>query len=83
MNAKTSKVGENYLTFLFIFFSLLILFVLMIPAKSEAMPAFARSYNMSCAACHAAFPRLNEFGEQFVSDNFRLPNWKDSCRDRR
>lgn len=79
MNAKISKVGENYLTFLFIFFFLLILFVLMIPAKSEAIPTFARSYNISCVACHAAFPRLNEFGEQFVSDNFRLPNWKDSA----
>jgi len=33
---------------------------------------------MSCVACHAAFPRLNEFGEQFDSDNYRLPNWKDS-----
>jgi len=50
----------------------------MIPAKSEAMPVFSRKYNISCITCHAAFPRLNEFGEQFVSDNFRLPNWKDS-----
>lgn len=49
-----------------------------VPTVTEAIPAFARQYNMSCSTCHAAFPRLNEFGEQFVSDNYRLPNWKDS-----
>jgi len=78
MNAQTSKASENYLVILFVFFFLLILFVLIIPAKSEAMPVFSRRYDISCVTCHAAFPRLNEFGEQFVSDNFRLPNWKDS-----
>lgn len=44
-----------------------------------AMPEFARRYDLSCAACHVAFPRLNKFGEQFVADNFRLANWKDSA----
>ncbi len=43
-----------------------------------AMPEFARRYSLSCAACHSAFPRLNKFGEQFVANNMRLPNWKDS-----
>jgi hypothetical protein len=81
MNAQTSKFSGNYLVILFTFFFLLIFFVLMIPTKSEAMPVFARKYNMSCVACHAAFPRLNEFGEQFVSDNYRLPNWKDTTVD--
>ena len=50
------------------------------PAGSDAMPVFARKYDMSCSACHAAFPRLNEFGEQFASDNLRLPNWKDNTK---
>ncbi len=81
MNAQTPEVSKNYRVILFVFFFLLILFALLIPAKSEAMPAFSRTYNMSCIACHAAFPRLNEFGEQFASDNFRLPNWKDSTVD--
>ena len=35
--------------------------------SAPAMPVFARQYDMSCAACHAAFPRLNAFGEQFRS----------------
>lgn len=49
-----------------------------LPATAQAMPVFARQYNMSCNACHAAFPRLNAFGEHFVESNFRLPNWKDT-----
>jgi hypothetical protein len=44
-----------------------------------AMPEFSRRYELSCAACHVAFPRLNKFGEQFAADNFRLPNWKESA----
>ncbi len=45
--------------------------------QARAIPEFARRYNLSCAACHAAFPRLNKFGEYFVANNFKLPNWKD------
>ena len=76
MNTQTSMGSKNHLAILFV--SLLILSVLMIPNKSQAIPEFARTYILSCASCHAAFPRLNEFGEQFVSNNYRLPNWKDS-----
>lgn len=46
-------------------------------AASQAMPVFARQYEMSCAACHDAFPRLNEFGKMFRDSNYRLPNWKE------
>lgn len=45
---------------------------------ADAMPAFARQYGVSCNVCHAAYPRLNEFGVSFAGDmNFRLPNWRD------
>ena len=45
---------------------------------AAAMPEFARRYNMSCAACHAAFPRLNKFGEEFAATLVRglLPDGK-------
>lgn len=59
----------------------ILLLVFLIPTKTDAMPVFARKYNMSCNTCHAAYPRLNEFGEQFASDNLRLPNWKDKTVD--
>lgn len=51
-------------------------FALMQPANAN--PAFARKYNLTCAACHAAFPRLNVFGEQFVANNMKLPNWREA-----
>ncbi len=50
----------------------------LLPSRGNTMPVFARKYNISCAACHAAFPRLNEFGEMFVKSNYRLPNWKEN-----
>ena len=61
-------------------FTMLLILAALIPSKSDAMPVFARKYDMSCITCHSAFPRLNEFGEQFASDNMRLPNWKDTTR---
>jgi len=42
-----------------------------------AMPTFARQYDLTCAACHSAFPRLNDFGRKFQEDNYRLPNWRE------
>lgn len=42
-----------------------------------AMPVFARQYDMTCAACHNAYPRLNEFGEHFRDSNYRLSNWRE------
>ncbi len=47
--------------------------------QAAAMPVFARKYEMTCTACHAAFPRLNEFGEQFAAQNMRLSNWKEAA----
>ena len=52
----------------------------LLPAQdASAMPEFARRYNLSCAACHSAFPRLNKFGEVFIANNMRLPNWMETA----
>lgn len=50
-------------------------------SSASAMPVFARQYNISCLVCHDAFPRLNEFGESFAADNFRLPQWRETMLD--
>lgn len=56
----------------------LLLFVLLAAAESalaprvEAIPAFARRYQMSCTTCHAPFPRLKPYGEEFAGRGFRL-----------
>jgi hypothetical protein len=36
----------------------------------RAMPAFARKYSMSCKTCHAPFPKLLPYGEEFAGNGF-------------
>lgn len=54
-----------------------LLLYLLAAQGAQAMPGFARQYEMTCAACHSAYPRLNAFGEQFRDNNFRLSNWRE------
>ncbi len=78
MDKQYFKARHHYQAVLSVTFFLLLFTALMLPDKAQAIPAFARTYNMSCLSCHAAFPRLNEFGQHFVDNNYRLPNWKDA-----
>jgi len=41
---------------------------------AEAIPAFARQYDLQCNACHTRPPRLNSFGEQFHLMGFQMPS---------
>jgi len=43
-----------------------------LPDEAGAIPAFARRYQFSCTTCHAPFPRLKPFGEEFAARGFRL-----------
>lgn len=48
------------------------------PAPSAlAIPAFARKYNVSCAACHEAWPKLNDQGKAFQDNGFQFGTGKD------
>ena len=40
--------------------------------RADAIPAFARKYQLSCSTCHAPFPRLKAFGEEFAGRGFRM-----------
>jgi hypothetical protein len=45
--------------------------------KVNAIPAFARKYQISCQVCHApAVPRLKGFGEEFASNGFRMKEYE-------
>jgi hypothetical protein len=44
------------------------------PAKSAAIPVFARKYGFNCTMCHSAFPRLNDFGTRYRQNGYQLPN---------
>jgi hypothetical protein len=48
-------------------------FVLVVP-ETSAIPAFARKYRLSCSVCHAPYPRLKPYGEEFAGRGFRLEN---------
>lgn len=37
-----------------------------------AIPAFARRYKISCSTCHAPFPKLKAYGEDYAGDGFIL-----------
>lgn len=42
------------------------------PPDAAAIPAFARKYQISCTTCHAPFPRLKPYGEEFAARGFRM-----------
>jgi len=45
----------------------------------QAMPAFARKYGLSCKTCHAPFPKLKPYGEEFAANGFVIKD-KDTPR---
>src|SRR6267154_6886113 len=44
------------------------------------IPAFARKYGMKCSACHLAVPVLNQFGQAFKDNGYRMKNGTDDLR---
>jgi len=53
----------------------------LVSTGARAIPAFARKTGMSCSACHEAWPRLNEFGQQFRDNGYRLRHGRDAPPD--
>jgi len=39
---------------------------------ADAIPAFARRYKISCTTCHAPFPKLKPYGDDFAGAGFIL-----------
>jgi hypothetical protein len=52
--------------------ALLVLSVVM-PANSQAIPAFARKHGFNCNMCHTAYAKLNDFGQRFRDDGYQIP----------
>lgn len=56
------------------YFSILVAsFIIVFSGYSEAIPAFARKYDVTCTVCHTKPPRLNPFGEAFHMAGFQIP----------
>ncbi len=51
--------------------------ILVLAARAEAFPAFARKYGMSCTACHVAWPILNQEGQNFRDNGYQFNLGKD------
>ncbi len=49
-----------------------VLLLLALPRQAGAIPAFARQLEISCKACHWAYPQLNDFGESFAGQGYLL-----------
>lgn len=46
----------------------------LIPVRNaQAIPYFARKYDVTCGTCHVTVPRLNEFGLGFLERGFAMP----------
>jgi hypothetical protein len=65
-----------------IVFSILIVAALaaLTPRPGWAIPAFARKYKFSCTTCHAPFPRLKDYGNDFAANGFALPEGEEPRR---
>ncbi len=56
------------------------LLALVAATSADAIPAFARKYQFSCSTCHAPFPRLKPYGEEFAARGFVLPPDQEPAR---
>ena len=52
-------------------------------APAQAIPAFARKYNLACNTCHRIYPQLTRFGRDFRDNGFRMPDEIDALLKRR
>jgi hypothetical protein len=55
---------------LFYLFILVFYFIFTIFQNTLAIPSFARKYQISCQTCHAPFPKLKPYGDEFAGDGF-------------
>lgn len=58
----------------------LVLGITAIPRQSQAIPYFARKYQVTCARCHIGFPKLNAFGKNFQLHGYQQPGDKNVGR---
>jgi len=54
-----------------------VLLVILPGSNCEAIPAFARKYQLSCQVCHSpVMPRLKGFGDEFAGNGFRMTEYE-------
>ncbi|NOY52705.1 MAG: hypothetical protein GXP58_03685 [Deltaproteobacteria bacterium] len=48
--------------------------LVMVSGDAEAIPTFARKYNVECSMCHTIVPKLNRTGYEFRLAGYRMPD---------
>ena len=67
---------KNSTCFKVVSITIIILFLSAV-RRADAIPAFARKYQISCQVCHSpVMPRLKGFGEEFAGNGFRLTEYE-------
>jgi hypothetical protein len=51
--------------------------LVLVPAEAQALPAFARKYGVACSTCHEVWPKLNDFGQLFRDNGYRMKRDRD------
>jgi hypothetical protein len=51
--------------------------IIMFPGLSEAIPAFAKKYEIACSLCHDSWTRLKVEGIKFKLNGYQMPNSED------
>ena len=56
--------------------AVLILLLTRQPTPGTAIPIFSHQYDVACSKCHTVIPHLNEFGNAFMVNGYRIPGVK-------
>lgn len=59
---------------------LVLVLSLFVTSESNAIPAFARRYKISCTTCHAPIPKLKSYGDEFAGNGFIMKE-NEKARD--
>jgi hypothetical protein len=59
------------------FVSLTLILGLAWSTMANAVPSFARKYELNCSGCHTAYPQLNATGRKFKEAGYRFPSDSD------
>lgn len=50
---------------------------------SRATSQWSRKYEVGCTMCHTSFPKLNQYGEQFMRNGYQVPGSEDGDEEKK
>lgn len=79
---RSEKVGYPLLTLLkvevvvkgLLLSASCLLLSIVLSSRADAIPTFARAYDVSCATCHVVPPKLNSAGQEFAANRYQFPD---------